>query len=231
MLAAKAAGKPVVVSMGDYGASGGYWISSQANEIVAEPSTLTGSIGVFGGKLAIGPALAKFGIDIHGLSVGGDYAGAFGAEGPMTPTQRAAFSAWMDKIYQGFVTRVAQGRRLPVDRVMEIAKGHVWTGAQAKDLGLVDQIGGYQVALQRAEALAGLTGEVRVRTFPTTQSPFAALLRLFGGGDADSARLLLGVSDAPRDPITRDLIETLHQAHLRAEGATVLAPIMPFSGR
>jgi protease-4 len=116
---------------------------------------------------------------------------------------------------------------------MEIAKGHVWTGAQAKDLGLVDAIGGYQVALQRAEALAGLTGDVRVRTFTSTQSPFAALLRLFGGGDADSARLLLGAgaSDIPRDPVTRDLIETLHQAHLRAEGATVLAPIMPFSGR
>jgi protease-4 len=138
----------------------------------------------------------------------------------------------MDRIYQGFVTRVAQGRRLPVDRVMEIAKGHVWTGAQAKDLGLVDEIGGYQVAVQRAEALAGLHGDVRVKPFTSTQSPFAALLRLLGGGggEADSARLLLGANAVSSDPVTRDLMETLHQAHLRAEGATVLAPIMPFSG-
>ena len=92
--AAKAANKPVVVSMGDYGASGGYWISSQATEIVAEPSTLTGSIGVFGGKFAIGPALAKFGVDVRGLKVGGDYAGAFGAGAPMTPTE---LDTWADK--------------------------------------------------------------------------------------------------------------------------------------
>ena len=75
---ARAAGKPVVVSMGTYGASGGYWISSQANEIVAQPSTLTGSIGVFGGKFVLGDALAKFGVDMRGLKVGGDYADAEG---------------------------------------------------------------------------------------------------------------------------------------------------------
>src|SRR6185312_11698241 len=148
--AAKAAGKPVVVSMGEYGASGGYWISSQANAIVAEPSTLTGSIGVFGGKLAIGPALAKFGVDLRGLKVGGDYADAFGAQGPMSPTQTAAFSAWMDRIYNGFVARVAEGRRMTVAQVGNIAKGHVWTGAQAKSLGLIDELGGFQQAVDRA---------------------------------------------------------------------------------
>jgi protease-4 len=232
MMAAKAAGKPVVVSMGDYGASGGYWISSQANAIVAEPSTLTGSIGVFGGKIAIGPALARLGIDIHGLSVGGDYASAFGAEGPMTPTQRAAFGAWMDRIYQGFVARVAQGRHLPQDRVMQIAKGHVWTGAQAKDLGLVDELGGYPQALARARVLAGLPADARVKPFSTGQNPFAALLRLFGGGDADNTSLTLAAAgEMGRDPEARVLVEALRQARLRQQGAMVLAPIMPFEGR
>ncbi len=227
MLAAKAAGKPVVVSMGDYAASGGYWISSQASEIVAEPSTLTGSIGVFGGKFAVGPALAKFGVDIHGLSVGGDYASAFGAGNAMTPSQRAAFGLWLDRIYQGFVARVAQGRHLPLARVEEIAKGRVWTGVQAKQLGLVDDLGGYALALERAKALAGLHGKVRVKAISGRPSPFAAILRMFGG-DADSARLMLAASELSRNPEARQLIESLRQARLREEGATVLAPIMPF---
>jgi len=230
VMAAKAAGKPVVVSMGDYGASGGYWISSEASEIVAEPSTLTGSIGVFGGKLAIGPALAKFGIDIRGLSVGGDYASAFGSEGAMSATQRAAFSAWMDHIYAGFVGRVSDGRHLPVARVMEIAKGHVWTGAQAKGLGLVDELGGFQVALDRAKVLAGIHGEVRIKPFSGTPNPFAALIRMFGG-DAESARLMAAASELTQDPQARVLMESLRQARLRDQGATVLAPIMPFSTR
>ena len=160
--AAKAAGKPVVVSMGTYGASGGYWIASQASQIVAEPTTLTGSIGVFGGKFALGGALARFGIDAHDLSIGGDYAGALGMGAPMTPTQRAAFSAWMNHIYDGFIGRVAQGRGLAPDQVREIAKGRVWTGAQAKALGLVDGLGGFYQAVDRAKALAGIKGEVRL---------------------------------------------------------------------
>ena len=98
--AAKAAGKPVVVSMGTYGASGGYWVASQASAIVAEPSTLTGSIGVFGGKFAVGPALARFGIDVRQLGVGGSYAGAFGLGQEFTPEQRAAISHWMDHLRQ-----------------------------------------------------------------------------------------------------------------------------------
>jgi protease-4 len=221
--AAKAAGKPVVVSMGTYGASGGYWISSQASEIVAEPSTLTGSIGVFGGKFAVGDALGKFGIDMRGLKVGGDYAGAFGSAAPMTPTQEAAFSAWMDRIYNGFVARVAEGRKLPVARVAEIARGRVWTGAQAKALGLVDSLGGLPQAVARAQALAGLSGEARLKPFAVGASPFEAIARLFGAG-ADSARILAGVGDLARDPAASALIDDLHDARLRAEGATVLAP-------
>jgi protease IV len=228
--AAKAAGKPVVVSMGDYGASGGYWISSQASEIVAEPSTLTGSIGVFGGKFAIGPALAKFGVDVRGLKVGGDYAGAFGTGAAMTPTQRAAFGAWMDRIYNGFVARVAAGRHMTPQQVDAIAKGHVWTGAQAKGLGLVDSLGGFPQAVERAKALAGIKGDARLKPFTGTTNPFAAFARLFGAS-ADSARLMAEVGELARDPEARAVLGRLHDAQLRQEGATVLAPTLPSFGR
>jgi len=220
--AAKAAGKPVVVSMGTYGASGGYWIASQASEIIAEPTTLTGSIGVFGGKFVLGPALARFGVDVRGLNVGGDFAGAFGTGAPMTPKQRAAFSDWMDRIYQGFVARVAQGRRLPIDRVREIAKGRVWTGAQAKSLGLVDGVGGFYQAVDRAKALGGIRGEARLETFGGPSSPFEALQRMFGA-DSQVARMASAVLYLAGDPQARALMAGLRDARLRADGATVLA--------
>ena len=221
--AAKAAGKPVVVSMGTYGASGGYWIASQASQIVAEPTTLTGSIGVFGGKFALGGALARFGVDVRGLKVGGDYADALGMGAPMTASQRAAFSAWMDGIYEGFIGRVAQGRGLAPDKVRDIAKGHVWTGAQAKALGLVDGLGGFYQAVDRAKALAGIKGEARLESFNARLTPFEALQALFGGG-ADGARLVASALSLAREPAARAAIAGLREARLRADGATVLAP-------
>ncbi|HZZ87549.1 MAG TPA: signal peptide peptidase SppA [Caulobacteraceae bacterium] len=223
--AAKAAGKPVVVSMGGYGASGGYWISSQASEIVAEPSTLTGSIGVFGGKFALGPALAKFGVDLRGLSVGGGYASAFGVAAPMTPTQRAAFGAWMDRIYDGFVARVAEGRKLPTQQVQAIARGHVWTGAQAKAIGLVDQLGGFQQAVDRAKALAGISGRARLKPFASSPNPFAAFARLLGGA-AEGAKLAAAAGELADDPEARTLLQGLREARLRQQGAAVLAPTL-----
>jgi protease IV len=225
--AARAAGKPVVVSMGTYGASGGYWISSDASEIVAEPSTLTGSIGVFGGKFVVGPALAKWGVDARDLTVGGSFAGMAGGAQPMTVSQRAAFSAWMDRIYQGFVARVAQGRRLPVAKVAEIARGRVWTGAQAKSLGLVDQLGGFYEAVERAKTLAGITGEARLQNFGGEASPLEALQRALGLQGLEG-RILAGLGfDVGDDPELRAVMGAAREARLRAEGATVLAP-MPF---
>jgi protease-4 len=223
--AAKAAGKPVVVSMGSYAASGGYWISCQASEIVAEPTTLTGSIGVFGGKFVIGPALARFGIDTHGLSVGGDYASAFGSEKAFTPSQRAQFSSWMDRIYAGFVSRVAAGRRLSPDRVRDIAKGRVWTGAQAKDLGLVDKIGGFYLAVQEAKRLANIPSSehVRLAPFPSAVSPFQALHSVFGVS-ATSMRSLAAAAWLLADPRAQSIMDDLMRARLGAQGSTVLAP-------
>ena len=220
--AAKAAGKPVVVSMGTYAASGGYWISSQASGIVAEPATLTGSIGVFGGKFVLGPALARFGVDARGLKVGGDFSDAFSAGAPMTPAQRAAFSAWMDRIYAGFVQRVADGRHLSPDRVRQIAQGRVWTGEQAKALGLVDRLGGFYDAVDYAKSLAKLSGEARLVPFNATPSPLESLRHLLGGR-VDETRISAGLEAMAGTPAGQALTRALWQASLRQRGATVLA--------
>jgi len=221
--AAKAAGKPVVVSMSTYGASGGYWVSSEASAILAEPSTLTGSIGVFGGKFAVGPALAKFGVDVRHLGVGSSYASAFGIGEEFTPAQRAAFSHWMDRIYDNFVARVAVGRKLSPDRVRQIAKGHVWTGVQAKDLGLVDEIGGFYDAVAKAKALANISGEARLRSMSPSGSPFEAVQKLLGVS-ATSARTLAAAAWIFGDPRAQGILDEIAQARLRSQGAMVLAP-------
>ena len=222
--AAKAAGKPVVVSMGDYAASGGYWISSEASWIVAQPSTLTGSIGVFGGKFVLSDALGRFGVDMRHLTVGGDYADAFSPSQPFTATQRAAFAAQIDRTYEEFITRVATGRRLEPARVREIARGRVWTGAQAHRIGLVDQLGGLEEAVAKAKALARIPAdtEVRFKRYPEPGSPFEALSKAFGiSGEA--ARVLIGIGGIMNDPQAEAAVRRIETDRARASGASVLA--------
>jgi len=222
--AARAAGKPVVVSMGDYAASGGYWISSEADWIVAQPSTLTGSIGVFGGKFVVSDALARFGVDLRGLSVGGDYSDAFAPSQSFTATQRAAFSASMDRTYEEFVQRVSTGRRLPVARVREIARGRVWTGAQGKTLGLIDQLGGLTEAIGKARELANIPADtsVRYKRFPTAKSPWEALSEAFGV-QSEAAQTLVALGGVLSDPQTRAVLERVEMERMRGRGASVLA--------
>jgi protease-4 len=141
----------------------------------------------------------------------------------MTASQRAAVSAWMDKIYDGFVERVAQGRRLPPDRVREIARGRVWTGAQARGLGLVDQLGGFYLAVDRAKALAGITGEARLAPFGPAGSPLEAIQRLLGV-QSRSAALAGEAANLAEERELGALISAARDARLRSEGATVLAP-------
>lgn len=222
--AAKAAGKPVVVSMGDYAASGGYWISSEANWIVAQPSTLTGSIGVFGGKLVLADALGRFGVDMRNLSIGGEYADSFSPSEPFGTADRAAFAAQIDRTYEEFIARVARGRNLPPARVREIARGRVWTGAQAKGLGLVDQLGGLEEAIAKARQLARIPADesVRFKRYPESQSPFAALSEMFGVS-GEAARVLVGIGGVLNDPQAEAAVRQLRAERARASGATVLA--------
>ena len=220
---AKAAGKPVVVSMATYAASGGYWVSSEASAIVAQPTTLTGSIGVFGGKFALGPALARFGVDLRQLGVGASYAGAFGTSREFTPEERAAFARWMDQIYGNFLIRVSEGRRLPLERVQEIARGRVWTGAQAREIGLVDQLGGFYEAVDRAKTLAKIEGEPRLKRMTPPASPIEVLQKLLGV-EASAARTLAAAAWLFGDPRAQGIVDEAVQARLRDGGAMVLAP-------
>jgi protease-4 len=224
--AAKAAGKPVVVSMGVYAASGGYMVSAPASAIVAEPSTLTGSIGVFGGKFTIGPALAKFGIDMKDLSVGGDYADAFSGSQSFTPAQHAKFAAVIDQIYTDFVASVAEGRKLPEARVREIAKGRVWTGAQAKEIGLVDELGGLYDAVDKAKALAKIDpdAQVRLKSYPSTKTFFEELGEAFGAS-SESMHVLSTAAWLVSDPRSQAVLGRLGEARMRADGqGLLLAP-------
>ena len=223
MQAAKESGKPVVVSMGEYAASGGYWISSGASAIVADPSTLTGSIGVFGGKIAYGDALAKFGIDMKDLTVGGQNSNTFSPSQGFTPEQHAALSSWIDQIYNGFIVHVSAGRNIPEDTVRDIAKGRVWTGDQALGLRLVDKLGGFYDAVDEAKSLAKLTGDVHLVNYPASHSMF---------GDAgESVRMsLTGLKTlsflgwAMSDPKAEAVMNNVADERLREQGATVMAP-------
>ncbi|HEX4096469.1 MAG TPA: signal peptide peptidase SppA, partial [Caulobacteraceae bacterium] len=222
--AAKAAAKPIVVSMGEYGASGGYWISSEASAIVAEPTTLTGSIGVYGGKLAVGQTLGKFGVDMRQLSVGGPYAGAYATGSEFTPQQRAAFSHSIDLVYDGFIQRVATGRRMNPDRVRQIAKGRVWTGAQAYGLGLVDQLGGFYDAVDKAKALAGIKGEAHLKRMGQPKSALEALGRVFSA-DAASLNGLARLGRVLSDPKVEGVMDRVQAVSLRPDATDLLSPV------
>jgi protease IV len=221
--AARAAGKPVVVSMGTYAASGGYWISAGATRIIAQPTTLTGSIGVYGGKFAVGEAAAKLGVDLRQISVGSDYAGANATGEPFTPAQRALYSAQIDRVYNRFISEVAAGRKLPVERVRELAKGRVWTGEEALKLGLVDQLGGFTDAVEAAKAQAGIKGAVRLKVLPPRLSVFEALQQAMGVS-ATSARTMAAAGWLLGDPRAKAVMDEMMQARLRSQGANTLAP-------
>ena len=180
---------------------------------------------MFGGKFALGDALAKFGVDMRNLKVGGDYTDSQSSASPMTAPQRAAFSAEMDRIYGAFIQRVSQGRHIPEARVREIANGRVWTGLQAKGLGLVDSLGGFYDAVARAEALAGVRGDVKLVSYGSEGSSFEALRRMFGAS-ISGTRAVSAVSEVERAPGMRGLGSALYDARLRAMGATVLAPTL-----
>ncbi|WP_336205925.1 signal peptide peptidase SppA [Nonomuraea sp. LPB2021202275-12-8] len=157
--------KPVIVSMGDLAASGGYFVSMAADVIVAQPGTLTGSIGVFGGKPVLAELLEKIGINSELVSEGAN-AGMFSTSRAFSPEQWARINAWLDRIYDDFVGKVAQGRDLTPERAHELARGRVWTGADAQERGLVDELGGLEDALALARKRAGLSDEAPVRAFP-----------------------------------------------------------------
>lgn len=173
---AREAGKPVVASMGSVAASGGYYVSMSADEIVANPGTITGSIGVITGKLIARDLKGRLGVGFDAVRTN-ENADAWSTNAPFTDQQRERVEAETDLLYADFVERVAQGRGLTVEAVHEVARGRVWTGADAHEHGLVDELGGLRTAVRRAKVLAGLDPDVKVKVVSFPGSSMREMLR------------------------------------------------------
>jgi protease IV len=161
--------KPVVVSMGDIAASGGYWISTDSNRIFAEPNTITGSIGVFGVLLNVQKLANDNGITWDSVKTG-RYADTQTVSRPKSPEELAIIQRSVNRIYDTFLSKVAQGRKLSPQKVAEIAQGRVWSGTAAKEIGLVDEIGGLDAAIEHAAKLAKLGKDWEIKEHPSGSS-------------------------------------------------------------
>ncbi|MBO0820897.1 MAG: signal peptide peptidase SppA, partial [Nocardiopsaceae bacterium] len=161
----RAAGKPVVVSMGDVAASGGYFISAPADAIVTQPGTLTGSIGVILGKPVLRELFGRSGVNVDTVAENPN-ALMFSLSRPFSEPEWSRINEWLDSIYDDFLNKVATGRRLTPSRVRELARGRVWSGADAVANGLADEAGGLRDALALARRRGGLPSEAPVHVYP-----------------------------------------------------------------
>jgi protease-4 len=158
------AGKPVVSLMGDIAGSGGYYVTLGSDAIVAQPGTLTGSIGVITGKPVFGALLERFGVTTDSVR-SAEHAGMFDTDQPFTESEWERVNALLDEIYDDFVGKVAQARNMTREQVHEVARGRVWTGRDAHERGLVDELGGLETAVRLAREKAD-AGPLPLRTFP-----------------------------------------------------------------
>ena len=187
--------KPVIASMSDVAASGGYYISMPAHKIVAQPATLTGSIGVVMIKFAIGGTLEKLGMNMERVT-SGKYADLWAPDRPFTPEERKKIEESMHATYETFVEKAAAGRKTTPERIDSIAQGRVWTGAQAKEHGLVDELGGLDRALELAKQAAGIDekSEVELVIYPQRRS-FYDLVQDPFGADEGLMGALIGLKE------------------------------------
>jgi protease IV len=169
-------GKPVVASMGSVAASGGYYVAMSADAIVANPATITGSIGVFSGKLVVRDLKDRLGVASDSVRTNAN-ADAWSIDAPFTPQQQAHREAEADLFYADFVERVAEGRDLTTEAVDAVARGRIWTGSDALERGLVDELGGLRTAVRRAKVLAGLDEDAEVRMVSYPGSSLLDVLR------------------------------------------------------
>ncbi len=183
---ARQAGKPVIVTMGNLAGSGGYFVAMAADKIVAQPGTITASIGVLGGKMLTSGLWDKVGLswdEVHQ----GENATMFTGTHDYTPAEWGRFQAWLDRVYVDFTSKVADGRKLPKEKVLEIAKGRIWSGEDAKKLGLVDELGGYDTALKLAKKAAGVPegDDVRIVVYPRPKSIIQSVMDRRGAENSD----------------------------------------------
>lgn len=210
LLAAKEKGKKIIVSMGGTAASGGYWIAAPADRIYALPTTITGSIGVAGGKFVLAQLWDKIGVHWDNVHVGRN-SSMLSMNDVYSEEGRARMNAVMDNIYDAFITRVAEGRKMPKDKVDNVARGRVWTGASAAKNGLVDELGGLNEAIDFAAVSIGYKSrrDVMIVELPEQKSPFEMIAALLG----TQARIDSGVSaQATVSRILEPILSEYHNA-------------------
>ncbi|MGN0187246.1 MAG: signal peptide peptidase SppA [Paludibacteraceae bacterium] len=194
--------KPIIVSMGDYAASGGYYMACAADTIVAQPTTITGSIGIFGMLPNVEKLTDKIGVAVDGVKTN-DFADFGMPTRPVTAAERALFQQNIERGYELFVRRCADGRHTTTDEIKKIAEGRVWTGSQAKELGLVDVLGGLSTAIDIAADKANLT-KYNIKEYPAKRDIFADLLNELSQVGTDRAlRQVLGSYAVHADVIQR----------------------------
>ena len=189
VLRARRRGKPVIVSMGNVAGSGGYFVAAPADRILAQPATLTGSIGVAGGKVVTTGLWKKLGVSWDQIAANSN-ATFWSPVQDYDPAQRARLDRLLDTIYDDFIAKVAEGRNLSREQVSAAAKGRVWTGADAKARGLVDELGGYAATLAAVREIAGIPPDaaIRLRLFPRRKSTLRLLAeQLTGEGTGEIA--------------------------------------------
>ncbi len=176
---AKGMGKTVIVSMGGTAASGGYWIAAYADRIFALPMTITGSIGVLGGKFATGALWDTLKVNWDTGAQWGENAGMWSINTPFSAPERARIDAMLDQVYSGFTERVAKGRKMTPEQVDKIARGRVWTGADAMKIGLVDELGGLDAALDYAARTlkVGSRKDIEIVQLPEPKTPLELILQ------------------------------------------------------
>jgi protease-4 len=191
VLRLRGSGRTMVASMGSVAASGGYYIAMPADVVVADAGTLTGSIGVLAGKQVVRDALARVGVRVESVSVGAQ-AEMFSPQRRFTEHEWQRLETWLDRVYADFTAKAAQDRAMPVDRLREVAKGRVWTGADARQHGLVDELGGLDEAVDLACERARLRRrDVELRTVP--RSPLLQALRPAQSSESPAAATGLGL--------------------------------------
>ena len=226
---ARKAGKPVIVSMGDLAGSGGYFVAMAADKIVAQPATITGSIGVLGGKMLTTGFWKMLGITFDQVHDGANATYWTGTE-DYTPAEWARFEAWLDRVYVDFTSKVADGRKIPKERVLEIAKGRIWSGEDGKALGLVDELGGFPEALALAKKAAKIPAgeEVSLQLFPRKRTALQALMDTLSGDTPESSE-----QDAEATAMIRALrmVQPLARQVRAATGQTGVLEMPAVQGR
>jgi protease IV len=214
---ARERGKPVVASMGAVAASGGYYAAMAADAILANPATVTGSIGVITGKLVIRDLMGRLGVASDTVRTNAN-ADAWSIEAPFTPEQQAHREAEADLFYTDFVERVAAARNLTTEAVDVVARGRVWTGADAHERGLVDELGGFRAAVRRAKILAGLDEDDEVRMVSYPHSSLLDMVR----PQASSQPAAASLSDALGALLGRTVAGILDNVEQTCSGASAL---------